>query len=631
MTAIALSILVIAYGFVPQPFFWTMPGLSNTSWMGLFVVVSLIICSLVAGRRSLLTELRQERDLISAVVNTAGSLIVVLDPQGKIIQFNRTCERITGYSFAEVEGRHIWDLLIPAEEIDLVISTIQQLRAGMVPQEVERTWMTKTGDRRYIAWTTTALFDDWGTMRHIVGTGIDITARKQAETSLQESNQALHALIQASPLAITVMNRQGKVKLWNPAAERIFGWTSTEAIGQLIPTIAQEQRPEFLNTMDRVLRGAVLEGIETRCQQKNGSLMDIGVWTAILRSQMAEADSIISMVADISDRKRLEQQLHRQANELMQANRMKDEFLAVLSHELRTPLNAILGWARLLRIRQFDTTVTSRALETIERNAHLQNQLVSDLLDVSTLIQGKLRLHPRLIHLADVIQPAIDAMRPAAAAKRIHLNVRLAAAVDQISGDPDRLHQIIWNLLSNAVKFTPAGGQVSVYLDCVERTIRTAETSERHHSTSLPHPCCFAQIQVSDTGIGFDPEFAPYLFDRFRQADSTSTRAVGGLGLGLAIVRQLVELHGGSVEAESRGIGQGATFTIRFPILPTSQLLPEATHYLAGDREKNDACSDNVFLPRSDRAGTSQFPRATINQDAPGLTGLPVQLCHRIF
>jgi CheY-like chemotaxis protein len=245
------------------------------------------------------------------------------------------------------------------------------------------------------------------------------------------------------------------------------------------------------------------------------------------------------------------------------ANRMKDEFLAVLSHELRSPLNAMLGWLTLLRTRKFDEAATARALETVERNARAQAQLVEDLLDVSRIIQGKLRLNVRAVDLLSVIQAAIDTVRPTALAKNIELQPVLDPAAGPVFGDSDRLQQIVWNLLSNAVKFTPKGGRAQIRL-------------ERVHS--------YVEIVVADTGQGISPEFLPYVFDRFRQADSSMTRSFGGLGLGLSIVRNLVELHGGSVHVESPGEGQGTTFTVKLPLSPVSTKIeePERVHPTVG-------------------------------------------------
>jgi signal transduction histidine kinase len=228
------------------------------------------------------------------------------------------------------------------------------------------------------------------------------------------------------------------------------------------------------------------------------------------------------------------------------ANRAKDEFLAIVSHELRTPLSAMLGWSRMLRTDKLDPITVTRALEAIERNAQAQTRLIEDLLDISRITTGKLRLNVRPVELASVLKAAIDTMRPAAEAKDISLQTTFDANAGFISGDPDRLQQIAWNLLSNAIKFTPQGGRVLVRLERVGSHV---------------------EITVSDTGQGISPEFLPHVFDRFRQADSSTARKYGGLGLGLSIVRYLVELHGGLVQVESPGDEHGATFRVSLPLL----------------------------------------------------------------
>lgn len=234
------------------------------------------------------------------------------------------------------------------------------------------------------------------------------------------------------------------------------------------------------------------------------------------------------------------------AAQSIEANRLKDEFLATLSHELRTPLNAMLGWAQLLRTGNLDHTTSVRAVEVIERNTKSLAQLIEDLLDVSRIITGKLRLDFCPVELAPIIESAIDVVRPAAQAKAIEIKFVDSTSAILVSGDPDRLQQVVWNLLSNAVKFTPSGGQVGVQLKCINSNL---------------------EIKVSDTGQGISADLLPYVFDRFRQADSSSTRQQRGLGLGLAIVRHLVELHGGTVQAESPGENQGATFTVSLPLM----------------------------------------------------------------
>jgi signal transduction histidine kinase len=234
------------------------------------------------------------------------------------------------------------------------------------------------------------------------------------------------------------------------------------------------------------------------------------------------------------------------------ANCTKDEFLATVSHELRSPLNAILGWAQILRSSKLDSDRTNKALEVIERNAKAQKQIIEDLLDVSRIIRGEVRLQPQPTHLVQAIEAAIDIVHPSADAKMIQVLSYLDPAADLVWGDPDRLKQIVWNLLSNAVKFTPVGGEVKIWLTSVNSQI---------------------QIKVSDTGIGISPDFLPHVFDRFRQAENTSNKEHGGLGLGLAIVRQLVELHDGTIQVESPGVGQGATFTVQLPAMANSETI----------------------------------------------------------
>ncbi len=258
--------------------------------------------------------------------------------------------------------------------------------------------------------------------------------------------------------------------------------------------------------------------------------------------------AIARQCAQAITRARLYEAERRSRAEAEAANRTKDEFLATLSHELRTPLTAILGWTRLLRTSNLEETTAAHALETVERNARAQAQLIEDLLDVSRIITGKLRLEAHPIELLPIIEAAVDAVRPAADARSIQLQTELDPLVGTVSGDPARLQQVVWNLVSNAVKFTGRGGRIVLRL----------ERTDSH-----------AQISISDTGEGIKPEFLPFVFDRFRQADGSTTRMHGGLGLGLAIVRHLVELHGGAVKAESAGENQGATFTVTLPLLST--------------------------------------------------------------
>ncbi|MBW4576678.1 MAG: response regulator [Aphanothece sp. CMT-3BRIN-NPC111] len=328
----------------------------------------------------------------------------------------------------------------------------------------------------------------------------------------------------------------------------------------------------FTNIQEANLKHPILVGLLDAVQneKKEFFVREVEISSAIFEQSVhyiAESRLIRSYLVDITERKRAEKEreqllVREQAARLEAeaANRMKDEFLATLSHELRTPLNAMLGWTSMLRTRKFDEATTARALETIDRNTKSLAQLIEDVLDVSRIITGKIRLNVRPVELAQVIEAAMDTVRPAAEAKDIRIELLLDPGVGAVLGDPNRLQQVVWNLLSNAVKFTPPGGRVEVELNSLTTT------------TALP--CPYAQIRVSDTGQGISTDFLPYVFERFRQADSSTTRAQGGLGLGLAIVRHLVELQGGTVQVESLGLGQGATFIVHLPLMTVA---PEAT------------------------------------------------------
>ncbi len=288
-----------------------------------------------------------------------------------------------------------------------------------------------------------------------------------------------------------------------------------------------------------------------------------------LASFGAQHETVVGFILDLSERKRVETERaallerERESRQMAEeANRLKDEFLATVSHELRTPLNAILGWSRLLKTGRLDAEAAVGALDTIERNSRSQAQLIEDLLDVSRIMTGNLRIEVEPVDLVPVIEAALASVRPAAAAKSIQIDADLDVATGTVSGDPTRLQQIIWNLLANAVKFTPRAGRVDVRLGAADT---------------------YAVVEIRDSGPGIDRSFLPYVFERFRQADSSITRAHGGLGLGLAIVRHLTEMHGGSVSAESEGPGAGALFTVRIPLMGVS--LDDSAAVVPGDAE----------------------------------------------
>ena len=357
--------------------------------------------------------------------------------------------------------------------------------------------------------------------------------------------------------AICMLSPEGHVASWNAGAQRLFGYSADEIIDRDFAAFYPAAERD-LEVPRAELRYAEEQG-RMECEglriRLGGGAFDAHVLLTPVRGGARDLRGFSLVVRDITERKRLEDDLRRRAEDLAAANRAKEDFLATLSHELRTPLNAMLGWTRLLRTGKLDASAKARALETIERNARIQEQLIADILDVSRIVTGKLRLELRPIELAPVVDEALDAIRPAAEAKGIQLQADTADFSGAVLGDPDRLQQVIWNLLANAIKFTPPGGAVRV-------TLSTENAS--------------AVITVLDTGEGIDADLLPFIFDRFRQGDASVTRPHGGLGLGLSIVRHIIELHGGSVHVRSEGPGTGTTFSVHLPVRAVQSVNPSA-------------------------------------------------------
>jgi len=346
------------------------------------------------------------------------------------------------------------------------------------------------------------------------------------------------------------------VSRWSESAERLFGWKAEEVLGKHV----NEWRFVFADDVDAValVTNRQREGVETHGVQRNrnytrdGSILFCEWYNSVLHDDRGKLVSVLSLVLDVTARQSAEEERTRALvrerdarRHAEEADRLKDEFLATLSHELRTPLTSILGWASMIRNGEIEGPAIGRAIETIERNARAQARLIDDLLDVSRIITGNLRLDLHPLNLAPIVDAALDALRPTADVKGIRLQTHFEPEECLVKGDPNRLRQVIWNLLSNAIKFTQRGGSVNIDLTCIES---------------------IAQLKVRDTGEGISADFLPYVFDRFRQAEASISRKQGGLGLGLAVVRHLVELHGGSISAESEGLGRGSVFTVDLPL-----------------------------------------------------------------
>jgi PAS domain S-box-containing protein len=394
-----------------------------------------------------------------------------------------------------------------------------------------------------------------------------------AETSSKETllNAAvLHWMHDLAAQGIVTTDSELRVVEWNHWMEEHTGKRANDVIGRSLLDVFPELTERRL---DRHYKWALEGQVRVLSQALHGYLIAMSPMSgehgyeqmqqAMRISPLRHEGKVIgtlTIIEDVTERVAREAELQAQLedrsrllsneklarNEAERANRLKDEFLATISHELRNPLNAIMGWAHMMRLGKLTPANVDRAVETIYRNAKSQSQLVADLLDVSRIISGKLRLDVRAVDLIYIVNAAIDSIRPAADAKSIRLQTMLDPAAGPISGDADRLQQIVWNLLTNAVKFTPKGGRIQVKLQRVDSHV---------------------EIVVSDSGIGISKEFLPHVFDRFRQADASTTRIHGGLGLGLSIVHQLVDLHGGIVSVQSEGEGKGATFTISLPFV----------------------------------------------------------------
>ncbi|RUT05511.1 hypothetical protein DSM106972_035180 [Dulcicalothrix desertica PCC 7102] len=447
---------------------------------------------------------------------------------------------------------------IPSEELPMSISAKQ----GIEIRNSEIQIVRADGISFDLLVNTKPLFDAQQKVRGCIAAFMDITEQKLALSALQESEALFRGIFDSALIGILVWNSQGQITNANNAFIKMTGYTREDLQAGKISfknITPKEYHEADVQKIELLYKNGEYKPFEKEYICKDGSRIPVLIGCTFLPGYQ---DRGVAFCLDISERKRSEQERERllaeaQAarTEAIVANQTKDEFLAIVSHELRAPLNSILGWAKLLQTRPFDQATAKRALETIERNAKSQSQLIEDLLDISRMIKGNLRLEKAPVNLIEVIETSINIVSPTALTKQINLEFAKNNETNTpliVCGDFNRLQQVVLNLLTNAVKFTPNQGQVRIELS-------RSETPTHPHLHS-------AIIKVRDTGKGINSDFLPYVFERFRQA-SNSSRAKDGLGLGLAIVRNLVELHHGTVTAASPGKDQGATFTVILPIL----------------------------------------------------------------
>jgi PAS domain S-box-containing protein len=527
---------------------------------------------------------------LAKVVESSDDAIISKDLNGIIRSWNRAAERMFGYTQAEALGRSI-RMLIPDELQNEEDTVLDKIRAGEIVDHYETIRRRKDGTTVSISLTVSPIRNNEGEVVGASKIARDITERSHLLAAAQEQAAISERLGEVGAMVASTLDRDTIIQKVTDAATEL---TRAE-FGAFFYNVRDAQSGDayMLYTLSGVSKEAFAGFPQPRATAVFGPtfrgegtvrLSDVtkdprygksapyfgmpaghlpvrsylavpvkGVYGDVLgglffghsqtgvftnqHQQLAEGISAWASVALENSRLYVEAQ---------EANRMKDEFLAVLSHELRTPLNAIVGYARLLRGGILSAEKASRGLETLERNASWLTQIVEDVLDVSRIVSGKIRLNVQPVELPLTVDNAVATVQPAADAKGVALQTVVDPAVGPVSGDPDRLQQVVWNLLNNAVKFTPKGGSVQVRLHRLNAHV---------------------EILVSDTGVGIRPDFLPYVFERFRQAEAGTTRKTGGLGLGLAIVRHIVEMHGGTVHASSAGEGQGATFQVRLPLM----------------------------------------------------------------
>jgi PAS domain S-box-containing protein len=493
------------------------------------------------------------RSRLAAIVASSDDAIISKSLDGIIVTWNEGATRIFGYSPDEVLGKSI-TLLIPDDRQDEEPAILARLRAGQRIDHYQTVRVRKDRSLVDVSLTVSPVRNAAGEIVGASKIARDITQQKRAEQALRASNDRFRLMADSAPvlmwMADVTKGRNWFNKRWLDFTGRStdqecgFGWTQNvheDDLARCLQVYAegfdsrQAFRAEYrVRRADGMARW-IIEQAQPLFEGPGGSFSGyIGSCVDITESKQLQAEREETLRAERAAREEAER-----------VGRLKDEFLATVSHELRTPLNAILGWSTLMRRLDPRSEDHARGLETIERNARVQGQIIADLLDMSRIISGKVQLDVQSLDLNDVLNAALDAVRLSMEAKKLRVRVTLDAKAGRLRGDPGRLQQVFWNLLTNAVKFTPSGGRIDVIMERVNSHV---------------------EVSIEDSGVGIKPEFLAFVFDRFRQADSSTTRRHGGLGLGLSIVKHLVELHGGSVRVKSAGEGHGATFVVALPI-----------------------------------------------------------------
>jgi PAS domain S-box-containing protein len=485
--------------------------------------------------------------LLAALVNSSDDAMLTKDLNGVITSWNKAAERIFGYSSDEIIGRPIL-LLVPGDLVSEEADILRRVLAGDRIDHFETVRLVKGGKVLEVSISVSPIKDDEGSIVGASQIARDMTElRRGARADL-----LLAAIVSSSDDAILSKSLEGIITSWNAGAKRIFGYDAEEMIGQpvmkLIPRDRLDEEPKIL---ERLRRGERVDHFETIRVRKNGEHFPVSLTISPVRDPLGKIVGASKIARDITNLKQFaaerEQLLESERaarSHAENANRMKDEFLSTVSHELRTPLNAIVGWTEVIEGGDQNREEVIHGVQVIKRNAMMQAQLIEDLLDLGRISSGMMRLEIEPIDIGAVVADAIASVAHAVRTKHLTITKDIRN-VGGLLGDSKRLQQVIWNLLANAIKFTPSGGKIHV----------RASRKNSH-----------VELAIADSGQGISAKFIPHLFERFSQADASTTRSHGGLGIGLALVKQLVELHGGKVQAESPGEGMGATFTLLLPI-----------------------------------------------------------------
>jgi PAS domain S-box-containing protein len=492
---------------------------------------------------------------LAAIVESSADAVIGETLEGTVTSWNAAAERIYGYAAEEAIGQPI-SMLVPAEAADDLACLFERVRRGERIQRHETVRRCKDGKKVDVALSLSPICDAAGAIVGVATIARDVTDQRRLERELREGDARHRLAVEAARIGTWFWYVKTERLEWTPLCRSMHGIGPADEVSfeRFLAIVHPDDRGRTDDAVRRSFEQRCDFRIEHRVVWPDGSVHWLAGLGRPFYDEAGEPERMLGVSLDITEHKQAEQEraglLERERAALAEAHaaaRAKDDFLATLSHELRTPLQAMLGWTQLLKARVDDAAAMQRkGLETIERNARTQAQLIEDLLDVSRIVAGKLRVDRGRVDLVDVVTAALESARSAAEAKAIRLDATIEPVGGVVLGDATRLQQVVANLLANAVKFTPSGGQIRVRLEPERAT---------------------ARIVVDDSGRGMSPDLLPYVFDRFRQAESATTRRQGGLGLGLAIVRHIVELHGGTVRAESPGEGLGSTFTVTLPVV----------------------------------------------------------------